>query len=135
MTGALHATVDGTERTFRAGNRFVIPAGTPHTLRAQAEEPTTFTWQVRPALRTQEMFEVIWRIAGDAPPGRSERMDLLQSAVLMHAYAPEFRLASPPRWVQRPVFAVLAPIGRLAGRRARARRRGARGLGPREASS
>lgn len=36
-------------------------------------------------------------------------------AVVAREYADEFRLASPPWPVQRALFAVLAPLGRLAG--------------------
>lgn len=112
-SGVLRTWIAGVERAYAAGEAFTIPAGTPHTMRAEADGPTTFSWAVRPALRTEAMFEKIWR---DAAAGRGG--DLLSSAVLMQAYGAEFRLMRPPRWVQLPLFAVLGTIGRLLGRRA-----------------
>lgn len=113
-SGVLRTWIAGVERAYAAGEAFSIPAGTPHTMRAEADGPTTFSWKVRPALRTEAMFERIWR---DAAAGRGG--DLLSSAVLMQAYGAEFRLVRPPRWLQVPLFAVLGTIGRLLGRRSR----------------
>ena len=45
-------------------------------------------------------------------------------AVLFREYAGEFRLARPPWPVQRTLFALLAPLGRLLGYRARYPERG-----------
>lgn len=114
-SGRLRTVIDGTERVYEADEAFTIPAGTPHTMRADADGPTTFAWAVRPALRTEAMFERVWR---DAAAGRGG--DLLSAAVLMQAYGREFRLVRPPRWLQVPLFAVLGTVGRMLGRRARA---------------
>ncbi|MGH3113923.1 MAG: hypothetical protein ACRDOP_10720 [Gaiellaceae bacterium] len=45
--------------------------------------------------------------------------NLLQAAVVGHAHLDDFSLARPPYAVQRVLFAVLAPLGRLAGYRTR----------------
>lgn len=114
-SGRLRTVIDGRERVYEADEAFTIPAGVPHTMRADAEGPTTFAWSVRPALRTEVLFEKIWRDAAAERGG-----DLLSSAVLMQTYGAEFRLVRPPRWVQVPLFAVLGTIGRLLGRQGRA---------------
>src|SRR5829696_2332119 len=44
---------------------------------------------------------------------------LLQGAVMLEEFEDEYRLARPPLPVQKTVLAVLAPIGRLLGYRAR----------------
>jgi quercetin dioxygenase-like cupin family protein len=119
LQGALRATIAGETRRFVAGEDFVVAAGTPHTMHADAEGPTRFTWQVRPALSTEDFFAATWGLARAGRTDGHGRPNLLQAAVLMHAFAREFRLRRPPRWVQVPVFAVLATIGRVAGYRAR----------------
>lgn len=60
--GAMRTIIDGVERTYRAGESFVVPAGTPHQM--AAEGPARVRWEVRPALRTAEFFE---RLYGDGP--------------------------------------------------------------------
>ena len=44
-------------------------------------------------------------------------------AVIAREYADEFRLAKPPYPVRRITFAVLAPVGRFLGYRARYQKR------------
>jgi hypothetical protein len=65
-------------------------------------------------MRTETFFETIWGLAADGKnnPG------LLQIAVLGQAYADQFRLTSPPYGLQRALFFILAPVGRLLGYRA-----------------
>lgn len=122
LAGALWTRVGEVERVYGAGEAFEISRGTPHTMRAQADEPTRFVWQVRPALRTAEMFETTWRIANEPGSGGSPTPGLLRGAARMQEFADEFRLASPPRWVQVPLFALLAPIGHWQERRRAFRR-------------
>jgi quercetin dioxygenase-like cupin family protein len=119
LEGALRTTIGGDTRRFATGETFVVPAGTPHTMQADADGPTRFTWQVRPALSTEDFFAATWGLARARRTDGRGRPNLLQAAVLMQAYAREFRLLRPPRWVQVPVFAVLGTIGRVAGYRAR----------------
>jgi hypothetical protein len=45
--------------------------------------------------------------------------NLLQAAVVGRQHLDDFSLARPPYAVQRILFAVLAPVGRLAGYRTR----------------
>ncbi len=77
-----------------------------------------------PALNTEEFFETFCALARDGRTDGDGVPSLLQIAVS----APHFDiwLARPPIWVQRALFAVLAPVARLLGYRpiypARARR-------------
>ena len=59
------------------------------------------------------MFRTIWGLAAAGKTTRHGRPKLLQLAVLLHEYKNEL---SPPL-VARPVFALLAPIGKLMGYR------------------
>ena len=78
LEGSVKAIIDGTERTYEAGETFEVPAGTPHTM--AADEPSRMRWEVRPALRTAEFFEQLY--SGDSIP------DLLDK------FSDEFRLTS-----------------------------------------
>lgn len=119
LEGALRTTIGGDPRRFVAGETFVVPPGTPHTMHADADGPTRFTWQVRPALATEDFFATMWGLASAGRTDAGGTPNLLQAAVLMRAYGREFRLLRPPRWIQVPVFAVLAALGHVAGYRAR----------------
>jgi hypothetical protein len=75
-------------------------------------------WQTRPALRTEDFFEIIFGLAQDGKTNSAGVPNLLQIAVIMQHYRQEFRLGKPPLIVQNIVFILLAPIGRILGYRA-----------------
>ena len=46
LEGKVRAAVDGTERSYVAGDVFEVPAGTPHQM--TGDGPARINWQVRP---------------------------------------------------------------------------------------
>jgi hypothetical protein len=78
LDGAVRAVVNGEERRYAEGDRFAIPALTPHQM--AGDGAARLHWEVRPALRTAEFFERAY--SGD--PGE----DFLET------FANEFRLTA-----------------------------------------
>jgi quercetin dioxygenase-like cupin family protein len=108
--GALWFEVDGVERTVRAGESIVVPAGGVHRAKnASATEEAQVTWQTRPALRSLAFFEAAYALSKSGA-GR------LAKAALAREFSAEFVLASPPRVVQACVFGLLAPLARMLGK-------------------
>jgi quercetin dioxygenase-like cupin family protein len=66
LEGTIRAVVDSAERQYGTGERFEVPAGTPHQM--TADIPARVRWEVRPALRTAEFFE---RLYGEGPDSAS----------------------------------------------------------------
>jgi quercetin dioxygenase-like cupin family protein len=116
--GRLGARVDGGDRVLSAGDTLTVPAGTPHAMWNASDGETRAIWETRPALKTERFFETAWGLADAGEVGKNGVPGPLQLAVMMREYDAEFRLTKPPRPLQVAVFAVLAPIGRLLGRRA-----------------
>ena len=117
LEGELRAAVDDEDRTLAEGDTLVIPPRTRHTMWAE-NAGTRVNWQTRPALRTEVFFEALYGLAREGKTDERGTPNLLQAAVIAHAYSDEFRLARPPWPVQRILFALLAPLGRLLGYRA-----------------
>jgi mannose-6-phosphate isomerase-like protein (cupin superfamily) len=86
--GELTATIDGVQRVLRPGEVVEVPAGTVHAMWSTAAGPTRATWQVRPALRTAEMWATLTRLREDA--GRMPTPE--EGADFLAKYAPEFEL-------------------------------------------
>jgi quercetin dioxygenase-like cupin family protein len=63
LEGKILAVIAGDEHRYEKGDRFDVPAGTPHQM--SADGPSRVRWEVRPALRTAEFFEALY---GDAGP-------------------------------------------------------------------
>ncbi len=119
LCGTFHARIGDEEHTYQPGDRFTVPANTPHWMHNISAEEGRLLWQIRPALKSQDFFATMWGLIADGKTSANGVPRLLQLAVILHAYRAEFRAASPPYPVQRVLFALLAPIGRLRGYRAR----------------
>jgi quercetin dioxygenase-like cupin family protein len=118
LAGCIHTQVDGQKKVYRAGEIFRIPAGVPHTMWNGGADEAHLLWQTRPALHTDAFFEMMWGLAQDGKTSRAGLPNLLQLAVIMQRYRREFRPVKPPLIVQKIIFALLAPLGRLCGYRA-----------------
>ncbi len=113
--GDYRASVGGQERTYRTGDVFEIPSGVPHWMHNVSDGPGHLLWKIRPALRTEDMFRVLFGLARDGKTNVTGAPSLLQLAVILRAYREEFVSTSPPLVVQRILFGLLAPIGHLLG--------------------
>jgi len=119
LAGAMRFIVGGQECVAQAGQEVVVPAGTPHTFGNAGPSEARFRAEDRPALQSEGFFESYFGLAQDGKMNpRTGLPSLLQLAVALHHYRREIVLARPPRLVQRVLFGLLAPIGRLLGYRA-----------------
>jgi mannose-6-phosphate isomerase-like protein (cupin superfamily) len=118
LEGTLHARIGDSERELRAGDTLEIEAGVPHAMWNEGPDTVRSRWQTRPALRTEEFFETTFRLAREGKTNENGMPGPLQLAVIASEYRDEFRTTSLPQAVQGIALAVLAPIGRLLGRRA-----------------
>jgi quercetin dioxygenase-like cupin family protein len=87
LSGSMHGVNGEQEFTLRAGEELVVPAGTPHQMRA-GDDGAVMRWRTTPALRTGEMFCDLWQVARDndwAP-------DLMQLFGVISEYEEEFCL-------------------------------------------
>lgn len=106
-------TPDG-ELVLTPGQSHTVPAGQVHSFHTRDSGDVRVTIRITPALDMERFFRGLGRAEAEGRPV------LLQLAV-MHQGLDDmgFYLAGPPIWAQRVMFAVLAPLGRLMGCRAR----------------
>jgi quercetin dioxygenase-like cupin family protein len=118
LSGRLNVLVGGRDRTLGEGEVLIVAPGVPHQMWA-AEAGARVNWQTRPALKTEAFFETVWGLAKDGKVNDKGVPNLLRVALIAREYEDEFRLASPPWVLQRALFGLLAPVGRLIGYHAR----------------
>lgn len=82
--GELTAVVGDEEVVLRAGDVLDVPAGTVHAMWSTSPGVTRAVWQVRPALRTAEMWAEVTALQA-APTAEGGQ-------ALLAKYAPEFEL-------------------------------------------
>jgi mannose-6-phosphate isomerase-like protein (cupin superfamily) len=99
-----------------------VPPGTPHDWWNAGEDEAHVLVELRGPEAVLRRFEdLLVTLFGLAHEGRVNAQgmpDPLQLAVIAREYAEVVRFLRPPRPVQVVLFAVLAPLGRLTGRRA-----------------
>jgi quercetin dioxygenase-like cupin family protein len=115
LSGSLRFRIRGEERSVKAGESITISANTPHHFWNDGEEEAHWIQWFRPALKTERFFETFFGLAQDDKLNEKGLPSLWQMAVSVPYFGDEGRLTSPPWVVQRVIFAVLAPIGRLVG--------------------
>ena len=119
VEGELTCAVDGAERRTRPGARVVVPAGTPHRdPYNESGQDLAFRLAVRPATPFAEVFV---RTLGDlmerdALNDQGEFTNLQLFGVLRAGRADSWKDGLPV-WLQRPVVAAGAAVGRLRGQR------------------
>jgi mannose-6-phosphate isomerase-like protein (cupin superfamily) len=117
LAGRVGFLIGAEERVLGPGEAAEVPAGTLHDWWQVGDEEAQVIVEVDPGDRFVEMVGTLFGLARD---GRIDAKGLphpLQLAVTASAYRDVMVIASPPPWVQRLLFGVLAPIGRLAGRK------------------
>ena len=102
ISGTVTARIGGVERTIGPGETVTVAARTNHAFWNPGVEPGTIKWEVRPALRTERMFEEL-----------SNAGSTLKQALVISRYGHEFRLSNAP---QRMLLDAIAPIARLIAR-------------------
>jgi hypothetical protein len=115
LAGKFRTQIDGASGEFSPGEVFHVPVGVPHWMHNISDQEGQLNWQVRPALKTQYFLETMWGLNADDKTTAGGVPNLLQLAVIMNEYRDEFRVTNPPYWIQRMLFSLLAPIGRLRG--------------------
>jgi hypothetical protein len=73
---------------------------------------------VRPGERLEQLIRQLFLTAQDGRTDARGRPRPLHAAVLAREFGDTIRFTSPPRLVQRALSGLLAPVARVAGRRA-----------------
>jgi hypothetical protein len=99
------------------GEEATVPLGTPHRWFNESDrEEARVLGEVRPALNSEVFFETLYGLARDGRTDESGVPNPLQFAVMLNGlHKGEIYLAEPPMAVQKALFTLLSPFGKLVG--------------------
>lgn len=117
LSGELEFSVRKQTIVAKAGDRVLVPAGTPHRFRNVGEGTAHFVCEVRPALGFEQLIETMFTLAADGKVNRKGMPNPLRLAVIANHHFGDVRLPFPPAWLQRIGLGLGAPLGRLFGYR------------------
>lgn len=112
--GELSVKLGGEVHVLRAGDHLDVPRGAAHSMWNSGATVTRASWQVRPALRTEDFFVAVHRMRAAGKAGKGGMITLPAAGLIFQAFPDEFRLAMPAP-LRRALVALLALIGRARG--------------------
>ncbi len=117
QSGRLTVSIDGQIHQLQPGETITVPAGKPHFFRNAHEGDTVAIIRFTPAQHQLRFFLNFATIAQNRPEwfGSKGEPSFLLMALTLHTFKDHFYVAGPPVWVQKVLFATLAPIARLMG--------------------
>lgn len=121
--GRLIVTMDGQEHVLEVGQSATVKQGQVHTFRnGHADQPMKAAVRVEPALHLEWMLHEMATSAA-RNGGDRKSLPLLEAGYVLHELRAEYRLAGIPRFIQRPLFALLHGLARITGAAKRIERR------------
>jgi mannose-6-phosphate isomerase-like protein (cupin superfamily) len=115
VSGTVRARDGHAWRDLSAGESIVIAPGTAHVLRNESTEEARIIGELRPAMHTDEVFEVMCALAQQGRVGKSGLPNPIRMAVVAHALGQQDYAPGIPIVVQKAAFVVLSALGRALG--------------------
>lgn len=118
LSGTYRVVIEGVEHTLNEGEEITLPPNTPHKHWNPTGRPVRILKEDRPARDSETFFSTLYALAQAGKTDEDGLPGFLQFAVLQDAYPGHGYMADLPVSVQKGLFSVLAPLGRLLGYRA-----------------
>ena len=116
LQGKFDVYINGNWRTLSVGEKAVVDPGVPHTFRNTGDETTRVHNIHQPAMRFDQFFERLYKLANSGASSSQQRRPrtfkaLLYASMLYTSYPDEIRAVRPPH----AIMQVFAFLGRLLG--------------------
>lgn len=115
LVGEYEVAIEGEAHRLTEGEGITIPRGVPHEHYNPSDRPSRIRYEARPACGMDEALESVFTLAQAGRTNEQGLPNILQLAVIQDAYPGTFYSTDLPVGVQKALFKILAPIGRLAG--------------------
>ena len=115
MRGHITYLIDDREAPLGPGGSAEVPAGVVHDWWQTGDAEAVVVAEVDPGARFTEMVGTFFGLARDGNVDKKGVPHPLQLALSARDYADTMVMVTPPPWIQRVVFAVLAPIASARG--------------------
>ena len=103
---------------LQAGDSADLPRGIHHDWWNAGDEEARVIVEVRPAKRFEQMAITLFSLAREGKTDKKGIPNPLQMAVIAKEFDDVVQFLNPPPWIQRLLFGVLAPLGRMLGYKA-----------------
>jgi quercetin dioxygenase-like cupin family protein len=117
VRGRVGVSVSGRQTIAAPGRSIEVPVGRAHDWWNAGDDEAHVIVEIEPAARFEAAIRNGFGLAQDGKTDSKGMPNLLQLALFAREFDDVIRFTRPPRLIQRLLFAMLAPIARLAGYR------------------
>lgn len=118
LSGKIGYMLGDQKGILQTGESVDLPRGILHDWWNAGDEEARVIVEIRPAARFEMMARTMFGLAHEGKTDKKGVPNPLQMALIGQEFQDVLQVMSPPVWIQRIVFGVLAPIARLAGYKA-----------------
>ncbi|MBN1146639.1 MAG: cupin domain-containing protein [Anaerolineales bacterium] len=118
LNGKIGYMRGGQKGILQAGDSADLPRGVAHDWWNAGDEEARVIVEIRPAARFEQMTTTLFNLAREGKTNKKGVPDPLQMAVIATEFEDVVQFLNPPPWIQRFLFGILAPLGRLLGYKA-----------------
>lgn len=115
ISGELYFYINGKEQRAVTGVIISVPKNTPHYFRNPGPAEAHYIQEFFPALKIDGLFETFFSLARDGKLNKDGAPNIFQTSLIMLAHEKEFRLIKPNWLIQKLIFNVMAPVGKMLG--------------------
>lgn len=115
LSGELWFCVNGEDRLLVPGEELAIPKNTPHYFWNSGAEEAHYIQEFAPALKIDALFETFFALARDNKLNSKGAPNILRTARIMLHFRNEIRLTKPGWGLQKFIYCLLSPLGKLLG--------------------
>jgi hypothetical protein len=109
--------MDGVECELGPGDEVTVRPGVVHDWWNAGDDEAQVVVEIDPGRRFEIMISTLFGLANDGLTNHKGMPHLLQAAVIADEFGDVVQFVRPPLFLQRALFALLAPIGRALGYR------------------
>lgn len=117
VCGRLGVRMDGVESELGPGDEVTVRPGVVHDWWNAGDDEAQVVVEIDPGRRFEIMISTLFGLANDGLTNHKGMPHLLQAAVIADEFGDVVQFVRPPLFLQRALFALLAPIGRALGYR------------------
>jgi quercetin dioxygenase-like cupin family protein len=118
LKGKIGYMLGSQKGVLQPGDCVNLPHGIPHDWWNAGDEEARVIVEIRPAARFEQMATTLFCLAREGKTNQKGVPNPLQMAVIAKEFEDVVVFLNPPPWVQRLLFGILAPLGRLLGYKA-----------------
>jgi len=118
ISGKMNFSVNGKEQIVGSGESITISKGVPHYFWNDGGTEVHYIQYFKPALQIEKFFRTFFTLARENRLNKNGLPNIFLISIISLKYQNEIRLVKPPWVLQKLIFSVLSPVGKILGYKA-----------------